>query len=124
MKKTKYKTLITVRVSNGFIEELKLEEVEGYFIFVDDHRFFAYQSETKRWYVVDPEVGISFVSANSLSDAKEEMRLKIKNYEEFICTDEYRKMQADYENLNNSDVLPGQMSIYDLWEGGNLWLMH
>lgn len=114
MKKTKYKTLIIVRVSNGFIEELKLEEVEGYFIFVDDHRFFAYQSETKRWYVVDPEVGISFVSANSLSDAKEEMRLKIKNYEEFICTGEYRKMQADYENLNNSDVLPGQMSIYDL----------
>ena len=54
------------------------------------------------------------MSANSLSAAKEEMRLKIKKYEEFTCTDEYKKMLADYEMLNDADVLPGQMSIYDL----------
>lgn len=114
MKKVKYNTLIAVRDSKGFIEELKLEEVEGYFIFVNDHRFFSYQSDTKRWYIIDPETGISFVSANSLSAAKEEMRLKIKKYEEFTCTDEYKKMLADYEMLNDADVLPGQMSIYDL----------
>lgn len=114
MQKTKYKTLIAVRDNNGLIEELKLQEVEGYFVFINDYRFFSYQTETKRWHIVDPETGISFVSADSLSDAKEEMKLKIRQYELFICTDEYKKKLADYENLNNADVLPGQMSIYDL----------
>lgn len=114
MKKTKYKTLIAVRDNNGFIEELKLQEVEGYFVFINDYRFFAYQTETKRWHMVDPETGISFVSSNSLSNAKEEMELKVKKYKEFVQTDEYKKMLSNYENLNNADVLPGQMSIYDL----------
>lgn len=114
MKKVKYNTLIVVRDNRGFIEESKIQEVEGYFIFIKDYRFFAYQTETKRWHMVDPETGISFVSANSLSDAKEEMKLKIKKYKEFVQTDEYKKMVSNYENLNNADVLPGQMSIYDL----------
>lgn len=114
MKKVKYNTLIAVRDSKGFIEELNLQEVEGYFVFINDYRFFSYQSDTKRWHIIDPKVGISFVSADSLSDAKEEMKLKIRQYELFVCTDEYKKMLADYENLNNSDVPNGQMSIYDL----------
>ena len=114
MKKVKYNTLIAVRDSKGFIEELKLQEVEGYFVFINDYRFFLYQSDTKRWHIIDPKVGISFVSADSLSDVKEEMKLKIRQYELFVCTDEYKKMLADYENLNNSDVPNGQMSIYDL----------
>lgn len=112
MKKVKYNTLITVRDDKRFINESEIQEVEGYFIFINDHRFFSYQSDT-RWYIVDPETGISFVSASSLSDAKEEMKLKIKKYEEFVQTDEYKKMLSNYESLNNA-VLPGQMSIYDL----------
>ena len=114
MKKVKYNTLITVRDKNGFIGETKIQEVEGYFIFINDYRFFAYQTETKRWHIVDPETGISFVSSDSLSSAKEEMELKIKKYKEFVQTDEYKQMLSNYENLNNADVLPGQMSIYDL----------
>lgn len=114
MKKVKYNTLITVRDEKDFIEGTKIQEVEGYFIFIKDYRFFAYQTETKRWHIVDPETGISFVSSDSLSDAKEEMQLKIRQYELFVGTDEYKKMVSNYENLNNANVLPGQMSIYDL----------
>ena len=114
MKKVKYNTLMVIRDDKGFVKERVCKEVEGYFIFVDDYRFFAYQSETKRWYIVDPATGISFVSADLLSTAKEETKLKIKIYEDIIKTEEYKRMVLDYQKIVNSDILPGQMSIYDL----------
>ncbi len=113
MIKVKCKTLIAIRDYHGFVTGKKLEEVDGYFIFINDHRFFSYQNNNKKWYVVDPEIGISFANAITLTDAKRKMKAYIEKYEDFIKTKEYAKMLFDYRQLNNEDILPGQMSIYD-----------
>lgn len=94
MKKNTFKTII--KKENTLI----VKEVEGYFTWLGNIRFFIYKDQLyNRWYVVDLDTGMAVEDGYSMSDAKKNTFESLERFKEFKKTEKYKEHRFMYQHL-------------------------
>lgn len=95
MLKTIFKTMLRTEESEH------LKEVKGYFTKINDVKAFTYFSvQSRKWYVVDTETGLSFADGQTMSEAKDNALLKYFKFKEFQKTKDYLQLKSKYRKMS------------------------
>lgn len=94
MKKNSFKTVIKRD------DTLILKEVEGYFTWLGNIRFFIYKDQLyNKWYVIDLDTGMAIEDGYSMSDAKRNTFETLERFKEFKKKEKYKECRFIYQKL-------------------------
>lgn len=98
MKKNTFKTVIKRE------DTLVIKEVEGYFTWLGNIRFFIYKDLLyNKWYVIDLDTGMALEDGYSMSDAKKNTFESLARFNEFKETEKYKQYRFMYQKLLKDD---------------------